>query len=152
MPMARLLFLAFVTMSVAACTSNNFGARLDHLEGRHIDVAVEYLGIPDNQFAIDAREVFVWGHQTLQSYERPIGTYGGYDSSRGVFGGVGIVFGGGYTRDTYLDYCEIKALVNADNIIEAMQYETSGSGCYEYSDAAKRIETDLAPPDAATPP
>lgn len=148
----KAIWLLFVLLTLSNCTHKRLDANIYHLEGRHIDVAINYLGLPDDKLIIDEREVFVWGHKNVRSYDRPVTTYGGYNSSGGAFGGVGIVFGAGgspYARDTYRYYCVIKALINERQIIEQMEYDSSAGGCSKYNDAMSAIERDFGGAEAS---
>ena len=90
-------FLSILLCGLTACSHSNVGQNIQYLEGEHIDVAMNYLGLPDNKLSVDERDIFIWGYDRIEAYDSPIRTFGGYGSSSGAFGGVGMVFGGGHT-------------------------------------------------------
>lgn len=139
----KIVLLLLGCTIITACTHQKLDSSLHRLKGQHIDVAVRYLGIPDDKLTIDQREVFIWGRRYVPD-NRPFGTFGGYNSSTGVFGGVGIVFGSGGSpyRDTYRYYCEIKAMTDEKNIIETITYESNAGDCSRFNQAMERLEQD----------
>ena len=139
----KLIFLFAFMPLLSACSHNRLDANLQTLEGRKIDVAMHYLGLPDDKLIIDDREVFIWGYDRIETYSNPVSTYGGYGSRSGAYGGVGLVFGRPYANEIYRYSCEIKALIDAKKIIQRMEYQSISGGCSEYNDAMDAIERDF---------
>lgn len=137
----NILTVFLFVFGLAGCAHQNFGENLQTLEGQNIDYVIRYLGLPDDRFALDDKDIYIWGHDEAQIIERPISTYGGYNSRGGAFGGVGLVFGGG-ARDSYRYGCTIKALTNKDKIVEKLEYKNSAGGCSKYSKALKTLNAE----------
>ena len=128
-------------LAITGCSYSQNRETLTKLEGHHINFATQYLGLPSDKYTLADKDVYIWGHDVVER-SGPISTYGGYSSSGGGFGGVGIVFGS-HGRDAYRYYCEIKALSNQSGIIEKVEYKSSAGGCSDYNDGIDAMEQAL---------
>ena len=135
---SKVAYISLVLSLLCACSHTNYQEKLNTLEGRHVKVAVNHLGLPDNKYALGADQVYIWGNDSITVNHSPITTYGGYGSRSGGYGGVGLVFGSG-AHDTYRQSCQIKALTDQKDIIKRMEYESRGGGCSHYSEGINSI-------------
>jgi hypothetical protein len=136
MPIKIILFL-FVTVALSACSHKKLDTSLQSLKGQNIDVAINHLGIPDDKFTLQDKEVYIWGREQTVRVRSPIGTYGsvGYGSRGGGFGGVGIVFGSPHSSYADNSFCQIKIVTDHNQIIETIERDSAGRGCSKYNAA-----------------
>ncbi len=138
----KIFSFLFIAIALSGCSHKKLDTNLQRLNDQHIDVAIHYLGIPDDKFTIDDREVYIWGRENSETIDRPITTYGGYNSGGGAFGGVGVVFGAPYSRSRNRYYCKIKVITNKDQIIERIERDSTTGACAKYNEAVDNIEKD----------
>ena len=125
-----------------SCAYKKLDANLHYLEGQKIDTAINYLGVPDDKFMIENREAYIWG-QNKNTRQETIRPFGGYSTSGGVFGGVGIVFGKGAGDRSYTQRCTVKALTDETGIIQKMEYQPNAGGCERFTKAMTALERDF---------
>ncbi len=138
----KIITLLFLTITLSACSHKKLDTSLQTLQGQNIQVAINYLGIPDDKFTLQEKEVYVWGREQTTVRQSPIGTYGsvGYGSRGGTFGGVGIVFG--TPSSSYRDnsFCQIKIVTDQNQTIEKVERDSAGRGCSKYNDVFENFE------------
>ncbi|GIX21631.1 MAG: hypothetical protein KatS3mg121_0414 [Gammaproteobacteria bacterium] len=126
---------------LGACASLQVLERgLPQLVGRHVDEAVEALGLPDRKLTVGAYEIYVWESQS----DGTVPVYGTRTSTTvGVVGGE--VFHGTTTHGT-VDFvpvrrgCRIKLQVDAEQIVQRAEFDGDAVGCRRY---AERLEAFL---------
>lgn len=128
---------------VAACSSvPTVRQTLPNFQGKPIGFAMDYLGVPDREYQIEGRRVFVWDNSYAHTYARPRANMGFGIGSGGSYG-VGMGFPlGGYETETYRQTCEIKLITGADKIVRSYEFDGDENGCAKY---AKRIKAQSQP-------
>lgn len=124
----RYLWLALL---VAGCTSFSvLDEELPKYKGKPIDSLVAKLGFPNAEQTIMGRKVYVWS--TSMSYVSVNPTT---STTTGYVGGRPITATS--TSYTYSDSnlsCTLRAIVDAQGLIERYAYEGNNGACYTYSD------------------
>ena len=129
------ILLLLGTLTIAGCSYKKMDTSLQSLEGQDIDVAIYYLGIPDEKYMIEDRSVYIWGSEEPAVARNPVTTFGGYNSGGGAFGGVGVVFGAPYGRSYSQYYCKIKMIADGDQIIQQVERDSTAGACSKYNEA-----------------
>lgn len=135
-------------ISLSACAFDTLDKGLPRLKGEHIDTAINYLGMPDEEQQIAGRKVYVWGHQNSGSYTTPVTQnhsytaygYGGPYTARGTTTS--------YVTQNYNYVCTIKLIVNKKDIIQSSEYEGNEGGCEYFASGISQLIKDTEP---ATP-
>ena len=142
----RIFFIFATILTLSACAHKALDTNLHYLQGQNIDVAMNYLGVPDDKFNAGGKHVYQWGQSAVDYNDRPVTTFGGYSTGGGLFGGVGITLGSGTAKPytgRYAQKCTVKALIDAQNIIEKMEYNAHAGGCERFTPAMNAIERDF---------
>ncbi len=133
----RVLLFAFL-MSLSACSVPVVRDTLPNFNGKHVDYAVSWLGIPDRTYEFDGNRILEWNNSYSETYSRPRASLGGVFGSGGYSGvgvGVGFPLGGGYETERYSQNCQIK-LITRDDIVRGYEFDGDDNGCAKY---AKRL-------------
>lgn len=148
-------YLSFIAslLFLSACATATLDEGLPKLQGRHIDTAIKYLGLPDNEQQIAGRKVYVWGHQNNGSYIRPVTTPTTY-TSYSPYGGSYVTYGRNtsYVTESYNYTCTIKVVVNNKDIIQSSEYSGNEGGCQYYADGLNQFIEDTTVPAPMTKP
>jgi hypothetical protein len=122
-----------VALLVSCATSFRiFDKALPLLNGQNINKSIDYLGIPDNKYRIDDREIYVWSTAEDFTYVNPVTT-----NTQGYAGTTPFsAYSTSYESHTSRLYCEIK-MSTKQKIVERIEYRGNNRACKTY---AKRLK------------
>ena len=152
--MQKPLIVLLTCLLISGCATKAMQDNLHYLQGKDIEVAIYYLGIPDNQFEIKDHDVYIWSHQNSGSYVTPVTNTSDYHGNSvhhgyGVFGGFGTTFGSvsttSYVNQGYNHFCTIKALTDRQNIVQQISFDGNDAGCRVFSNSMSAIARDYKP-------
>ena len=108
-------FLYVLTMLLSACATSfsTLDEALPALKGKDIEAAIAYLGVPDQKYVVDGREVYVWSTEE---------NYASISSPAAV------------SRLS----CKIK-ISTKDKIVEKTEYDGNNGTCFLYSERLKPL-------------
>ncbi len=132
------LLLPLLLLIITACSVPAVRQTLPVFNGKGIDYAMSYLGVPDRQYPIDGNVIYEWDNSYAHTYNRPVSSMGFGFGSHGGFGtgvGLGIPLGG-YETETYRQQCKIKLITHKKIVIGHEMYGDD-NGCALY---AKRLK------------
>jgi len=135
-------FIFLCAFLLTACAFDTLDKGLPLLNDKHIDVAINYLGMPDSEQMIANRKVYIWGHQNSGTYVRPITqqtttTAYGYGGPYTAYGTTTT-----YVNESYNYSCKIKIIADKKNIIKSSEYEGDLGGCEHFSSGIDRLIED----------
>lgn len=143
---SRIAFVNLVAiLLLCGCAFETLDKGLPLLQGKKIDTAISYLGLPDNQMTVAGKNVYVWSNSFTQTSITPVTSYS--NASAYGTGGYATAYG---TTTTYVPQtaqysCTIKAVVDKKDIIEGLEYSGNEGGCGTFVDPVKRIISDFGP-------
>lgn len=142
------ILAALMVLVIAACSVPAVRQTLPVFNGKDIDYAMSWLGVPDKQYPINDTVIYEWDNSYAHTYTRPRSTigFGGYGGSGGGFGtGVGIGFPlGGYETETYRQQCKIK-LITKKKIVIGHEMTGDDNGCALYAKRLKGLTETVRP-------
>lgn len=134
--MHKLLFAFTAIFLISACTTSfsTLDQAIPKLKGKHVDVAIEHLGMPDKKYAIDNKDVYLWSNieSHISTSTAPTHTYGNLGNA--PFS----VYTTNYSSQHYDLRCEIK-VVTQKKIIKSFEYSGNNGACFRYSNRLKPL-------------
>jgi len=126
------LSIVFVT----ACTTSfsTLDQAIPQLKGKHVDVAIEHLGMPDKKYTIDNKDVYLWSNieSHVSASTTPTQTYGNIGNTKFS------AYTTNFKTQAYDLRCEIK-VVTEKKIIKSFEYSGNNGACFRYSDRLKPL-------------
>lgn len=150
-PLGRALSIALAVLFLAACSVPVVRETLPNFNGKSVDYAVSWLGIPDRQYEFNGNTILEWNNSYAYTYARPRAHMGFGLGSHGYYGGgvgVGIPFGYGdpfgYELERYSQHCQIK-LITRKGIVQGHEFEGEDKGCGKYARRLKPLQAQMRP-------
>lgn len=134
---------------LSGCAFEKMQQALPYLEGKPIDAAVRYLGVPDGQIELKHGLVYVWNRRESGTYLIPVTSVTTYPVYRAGVLNHSTAYATSHVPQSYVYSCSIKAFTNTKKIIEAFDYEGSEGGCEGFIDAMDSIVEDFGPRSVA---
>jgi len=134
----RKITLICVLISFAGCMSMSWEPMdegLAALQGRHLDAAIDVLGLPSNERQIAGRKLFVWSTTSTGLLFNPATS-----TTSGNFGTVPYSQITNFSSFTPVGYeCEISLQVDEQNVIQRFQYSGNLGGCRVYMERLRAL-------------
>lgn len=131
----RYIIAIVATLLVSCATSfDTLDRALPQLDGKHITVAADYLGIPDGEYMVAGRKIYVWSSSTINPFVRPLTT-----STNGTVGGSQFsAISTTYAPNNTTLNCRIR-MSTSDDIIHRIEYNGNNGACMIYSERLKPL-------------
>lgn len=143
--MRFLLPLALIVLT--ACSVPVVRETLPSFNGKSVDYAVSWLGVPDRQYEFQGDTILEWDNSYAHTYARPRANMGFGWGSGGHYGmGVGFPLGdfGGYEYETYRQQCQIK-LITRKGVVQGSEFYGDDNGCAKYAKRLKPLHDRMQP-------
>lgn len=121
---------------LAACATSfdTLDRALPVLKGQNIKVAIEYLGIPDQEYEVAGKKVYVWATSGTNPFPTATTT-----TTDGAIGTSPIkATSTTYSYDPTPLGCKIKAATE-NEIITRLEYDGNNGPCFNYSNRLKPL-------------
>ena len=132
--LTKAIWAGGLALLLAGCaTFGNMEKGLNAMIGQPFQVALDTLGYPQGQMQVGSDTVYGWGRKFSMSMPR-------YNSANtyGQVGGTPYSATTGYTTYSNVEYsCDIKIIVDQDNIIKTWEFDGNIGGCDAYSKRLK---------------
>ena len=129
--------VGILTAAILAGCATSFDTldkALPQLTGRNISFAADYLGIPDQEYTIAGRKVYVWNSSMNNPFVRPVTTTTTGTVGTTPFSAVST----GYVQDNSPMSCKIR-MITDNEIIQRIEYDGNNGACMKYSERLKPL-------------
>lgn len=143
------LLLPLALFLLAACSVPVVRETLPNFNGKSVDYAVSWLGVPDREYTFNGDRILEYNNSYAHTYARPRASMGfGWGSGGGFDGvgmGVGFPLGGrGYEYETYSQHCQIK-LITRKGIVQGSEFYGDDNGCAKYAARLRPLQAQMQP-------
>ena len=116
--MLKVSVLPMLLLMTACATSfSTLNQALPLLQGQDIQMSMDYLGIPDQEYIIAGKKVYVWGTSRINPFNATSTSYG---------------------NDNRRLRCTIK-MITENEIVQRIEYDGNNGACFKYSDRLKLL-------------
>ena len=128
------LLLFSVLLTACATSFDTFDHALPILKGQNVKVAIDYLGIPDQEYAIAGKRIYVWDTTTTNPFPTAITTTTDGTAGNTPFKATSTT----YVHDPTPLGCKIKMATDND-IVTRIEYDGNNGPCFKYSERLKPL-------------
>ncbi|WP_157745671.1 hypothetical protein [Thiohalobacter thiocyanaticus] len=127
-----------MTLLLTACAMSfdTFNRALPKLKDKNINVAIDYLGIPDHEYVVAGKKVYVWTTSERNPFPTAVTTTTTGNAGNQPFNATST----SYIPDPGPLSCTIKMQTEQD-IVRRIEYEGNNGTCFKYSDRLKPLIT-----------
>lgn len=128
MKIAPPIFLSFL-LAACATSFDTFDRALPILKGQDVKVAIGYLGIPDQEYDIAGKKVYVWTTTGTNPFPTAVTTTTDGTAGTKPFKATSTT----YAYDPTPLGCKIK-MATENGVVTSIEYDGNNGPCFKYSD------------------
>lgn len=129
-----LTFIIVALLNGCAMSFDTFNQTLPKLKGKDIGVSINYLGIPDHEYMVAGKKVYVWTTSETNPFPATVTTTTTGNAGNQSFNATST----SYIPDNRRLSCTIKMLTE-DDIVRRIEYEGNNGTCFTYSNRLKPL-------------
>lgn len=128
------VLLLGLLLTACATSFDTFDRALPKLKGQNIKVAINYLGIPDQEYEIAGKKVYVWSTTGTNPFPTAITTTTDGTAGNKPFKATSTT----YAYDPTPLGCKVK-IATDNEIVTNIEYDGNNGPCFKYSDRLKPL-------------